>query len=151
MSEPTFAPLPGERVIYQTKFSPRLILKHLKVTVTLTDERVHISEPHTLFAIFPHGGYCNSVPLHAISDVAAGNTASSRAIMWGTLSIILGFVTLVLPVLFGSGGGFNAISVPFFLFFVVLGAVMLLAAHTVALRVRSGSQSRRPRGHCRLR
>ncbi|MGV9671529.1 hypothetical protein ACWDPV_13190 [Gordonia sp. NPDC003504] len=139
MSVPVFTPLPGERVIHHAEFTPRLILRHLKVTVILTDQRVYMSEPHTLFAVIPHGGYTNSVPLNTISDVAAGNHTSSRGLFWGTCSILLGLLMLILPGIAGVGHGVGFVM---FLLFGIAGVIMIVTAGSVGLRIRSfGGQS----------
>jgi hypothetical protein len=139
VSVPVFTPLPGERVIHHAEFTPRLILRHLKVTVILTDQRVYMSEPHTLFAVIPHGRYTNSVPLNTISDVAAGNHTSSRGLFWGTCSILLGLLMLILPGIVGAGHGVGFVM---FLLFGIAGVIMIVTAGSVGLRIRSfGGQS----------
>lgn len=139
LSAPAFSPLPSERVIHQALFSPRLILKHLKVTVILTNRRVYMSEPHTLFGVIPHGGYANSVPLDAVSDVSVGNETSTRRMMTGGVAMVFGLFFALIGLQFGRASGpegfFGGLIV--FLLFVIVGVVIIISARSLALRVRS--------------
>lgn len=65
--------LPGEQVIRHIDFTPRLILTYLKTTMILTNRRVVVSSPNTLFGFIPHGYSVHAAPLETVTDVACGN------------------------------------------------------------------------------
>lgn len=71
--------LPGETVIQHSNFTPYLIRAHLKTTVILTDRRVVMTKPGTIFWFIPHGYTTHTTPLEAVSDVACGDGRQSGA------------------------------------------------------------------------
>ncbi|MFT3661227.1 MAG: hypothetical protein QM809_07455 [Gordonia sp. (in: high G+C Gram-positive bacteria)] len=90
MTSPTPPPiafLPGEVVIRQYQFTPRLILVYLKTTMILTDRRLVVSSPNTIFGFIPHGYSIHAAPLENISDIAYGNGRETG--MLGRLLILL--------------------------------------------------------------
>ncbi|MCK0438491.1 hypothetical protein MUG78_03170 [Gordonia alkaliphila] len=52
---PPITLLPGEQVIRHAEFTPRLILVYLKTSMVLTNRRLVVSSPNTLFGFIPHG------------------------------------------------------------------------------------------------
>lgn len=104
---PPIAMLPGESIIRQQSFTPHLILTYLKTTVILTNRRLVVSSPNTIFGLIPHGYSVHTAPIESITDVAYGNGRETGAM--GKLTLLLVplialflFVVLVLPT-FGAG------------------------------------------------
>lgn len=121
--------LPGERVLQHVEFSPRLILRHLKVTMILSNQRLYVTEPHTLFMFIPHGYYTHTAPLECISDVQAGNQLNSKRATFGGFMCLLAFMSLFV--------GMGEISVLIFLLFAAIGAVLMLTARRMAVVART--------------
>ncbi|GAB41268.1 hypothetical protein [Gordonia sputi] len=125
--------LEGEVVEYHAQFSPRLLLKHIKTTVTLTNRRVIVHEPHVIFGFIEHGHFLGEIPLRHVSQISTGNTTSSRRIMWGTIAVLVGLFFLM-----SSGAlGLTGVSVLVGLLFIVVGVVFFATAHSNGIVFRS--------------
>lgn len=125
--------LDGEVVHYHAQFSPRLILKHIKTTVTLTNRRVIVHEPHVIFGFFEHGHFLGEIPLRHVAAISTGNTTSSRRIMWGTFAILLGLLVLGSGAVLQSAGA----SVLLALILIVIGVIFFATAHSNGIVFRS--------------
>ncbi len=132
MTTPLFSPLPNERVLLHSEFSPHLILKHLKTTMILTDQRVYVHEPHTVLGFIPYGGHQQSAPLERIADVYSGDTTSTRRAMIGGGIVLLGLYTLLAGgYLGGAGAGLVGLIIA------AIGVAVFLTARTIGISVRS--------------
>ncbi|MFT4125364.1 MAG: hypothetical protein QM662_03945 [Gordonia sp. (in: high G+C Gram-positive bacteria)] len=132
-SVPTFTALPGERIIHQSVFSPALFLKHLnQVIVVLTDQRVYIAYPHTLFLVIPFGGVERSIPLESIADVGHGRHADTKVYVYGISTIVLG-----MTVLFGVASLLGGGAVLLGLLLVIGGGLYLVTGNSQRLLVGS--------------
>lgn len=131
MTTPIFSPLQNEQVLLHSEFSPNLILKHLKVTMILTNQRVYLHEPHTVLGFIPFGGRQQSVPLECVSDVSSGEHTSSSRAMMGAGAAIFGVLMLLGGAIGGSGSALLG------LVLIVIGGILMLTARSVAVVVRS--------------
>ena len=88
-SAPPINLLPGESVLKHSVFTPYLIRAHLKTTMILTDQRVVVSRPNTIFWFIPHGHTTQAAPLEAVSDVSCGDGREtglfSSVVIYGVL------------------------------------------------------------------
>ncbi len=98
---PGIALMPGETTRLDASFSPHLILQHLRTRVLLTDRRVIVQSPHTLFGIIPMGYACGSAPLDAVDQINHGHMMRSSRVLAGLAALLFGLYLLVLPM----GGG----------------------------------------------
>ncbi|MDI9914320.1 hypothetical protein [Rhodococcus sp. IEGM 1379] len=106
MNQPnSIAIAPGEVVRFSEQFCPNMILTHLTTTVTLTDKRIIVRRPNTLFGIIPMGYNEHASPISHIAQVSAGESFSTKLIGAGTVFLIwalMSFIGLdVLGTLFG--------------------------------------------------
>lgn len=125
--------LQGEVVEYHAQFSPRLLLKHIKTTVTLTNRRVIVHEPHVIFGFIEHGHFLGEIPLRHVAQISTGNTTSSRRVMWGTILLIAGLSCLV-----GGGSiGLSGVPVLLGLILIIVGVVFFATAHSNGIVFRS--------------
>ncbi|MEU7138559.1 hypothetical protein ABZ942_03825 [Nocardia sp. NPDC046473] len=108
--------MPGETLRLSTQFSPYLILNHLKIAVIVTDRRVVVRKPNTIFAVIPRGYLEQATPLAQVSEIAVGEAVSTPRLTFGTGSSLAGFLSL-----FGVLAGPGAVGR-------VLGLVLLSAS-----------------------
>lgn len=125
---PPIALLPGEQVLQHVEFSPRLILKHLKVTMILTDARLYVSEPHTILGFIPHGYYAHAAPLECISDVQSGNRMSTRQATYGAMMFVAAFVLM---------GGIGNVGMLPALILCVVGLALILTSRKLSVVART--------------
>ncbi|GAC56527.1 hypothetical protein GOHSU_08_00550 [Gordonia hirsuta DSM 44140 = NBRC 16056] len=105
-SAPPINLLPGETVIRHQDFTPRLILTYLKTTMILTNRRLVVSSPNTIFGIIPHGYSIHSAPIETITDAGCGNGRQTGAIsMVGSLFAVLLVVGAFVMFVTIAGGG----------------------------------------------
>lgn len=97
---PPITLLPGEQVIRHAEFTPRLILVYLKTSMILTNRRLVVSSPNTIFGFIPHGYSVQSAPLSAISDVACGNMRDTGLMARFALFVIPVLVLVVFAIVF---------------------------------------------------
>lgn len=119
----------GEVLRYRADFSPYLVMSHLRVTMLLTDRRVIVQRPHTLFGFVPRGYSEQSSPVDAVCEVISGEQVSSRKIASGAFFGLFG-----LYLLFGLGG-----PVGILLGLVLLGcaAFQILSSQSMGVFVRN--------------
>ncbi|MEV6554992.1 hypothetical protein AB0M22_04690 [Nocardia sp. NPDC051756] len=86
--------MPGETLRLSTQFSPFLILTHLKITLAVTDRRVVVRRPNTIFAVIPRGFFEQATPLTQVSEIAAGEAVSTPHLFFGTGSLLAGLLSL---------------------------------------------------------
>lgn len=125
--------VPGEQVRLSETFSPNVILKHLTVTLTVTDRRVIVRQPNTIFGLIPLGYLESTSGLHHIAGVTAGESFSTRRVLYGAAAIIFGLFALL-------GGSFLAGSVISALLGVVLivfGVYLLAKVHEIGISFRN--------------
>lgn len=119
--------LPGESVRYHAALTPRLILKHLKTTLVVTDRRVIVQEPNTLFGLIPMGHLEQSAPLSSVVTVNDGEHTSSRNLLFGSISAFMALYLLI-------GGGILALGA---LVFAVIAALLFLTAFHTGISIRT--------------
>jgi len=100
---PGISLMPGETTKIDVSFSPHLILQHLRTRVLLTDRRVIVQWPHTLFGIIPMGYACGSAPLDAVDQINHGHMMRSGRVLGGIAALLFGLYMLVVPM----GGGIS--------------------------------------------
>lgn len=99
--------LPGEKVLRTSQFTPRLILVHLKTTMVLTDQRLVVSRPMTIFWVFPHGYSVISAPLWEITDVSCGDRRETGGVTsYVAYSLVLIAILGALSMFLGPSMGF---------------------------------------------
>ncbi|WP_107658208.1 variant leucine-rich repeat-containing protein [Nocardia suismassiliense] len=86
--------MPGETLRLSTHFSPHLILSHLKVGLVVTDRRVVVHRPNTIFAVIPHGSLEQATPLGKVSEIAVGEAVSTRHLVYGAGSLLVALLAL---------------------------------------------------------
>lgn len=124
----------SEQVRYQAYFSPNLILKHLKVELMLTDKRVVVRSPNTIFGLIPLGYLERSAPLDKVAEVAAGESVSTRKLVYGGLAALFGLLTFVST---GIGIGGAALSLLIGLCAWGFAAYCFLTAHVIGISFRN--------------
>ncbi|UEA57821.1 hypothetical protein LK459_14530 [Gordonia otitidis] len=127
--------LQGETVQFHAQFSPRLILKHIKTTVTVTNRRVVVHEPHVIFGFIEHGHYLGEIPLRHVAQISTGNTTSSRRLMIGTACVLLGVVFFMSGLALGASG--SPFAVLLALILIVAGVIFFATAHSNGIVFRS--------------
>lgn len=80
---------------FYPQYSPNLIFKHLRSTLAITDRRVVVQSPSTIFDIFPVDMSETTSPLHAVADVSAGDHQSTRKIAMGAVATIMALLSLI--------------------------------------------------------
>ncbi len=88
-SAPEIGLLPDERQLYEARFAPRLWAPHLESAVTVTDKRVIVRHPQTIFALFPFGYFVSSSPHSSIEQVDSGMRVDTRRVLVGTTLLLL--------------------------------------------------------------
>lgn len=83
--------LPDEHVVDHVEFTPRLFMRHLKVTMILTSRRLYVSEPNTILGFIPHGYAMHAAHLADVSDVQTGSQlkTSRSGLKFGLLGVVL--------------------------------------------------------------
>ena len=61
---------------------------HLKTTVTVTDRRVIVHRPQTIFGFIERGYLLEETPLRHVTEVTSGNTTSTRHITYGSAAVL---------------------------------------------------------------
>jgi len=125
--------LQGETIYHQTQFTPSAVTPHLKTTVTVTDRRVIVHRPQTIFGFIERGYLLEETPLRHVTEVTSGNTTSTRHITYGSAAVFVGFMALMMSM----GSPIGGASVLFTLICLGVGAVFFLTAHRNALVIRN--------------
>lgn len=120
---PGIALMRGETTQIDVSFSPHLILQHLRTRVLLTDRRVIVQWPHTLFGVIPLGYACGSAPLDAINQVNHGHMMRSGRVLAGASALAAGVLTLF--------AGSQGVLITLLLF--ALAAVMFMTARVTGV------------------
>lgn len=89
---------PGEVIRYSAQFSPNLLFTHLKTSVVITETRVIVRRPNTIFAIVPMGYIEHTSPIQHISQLSAGEALSSRRVTAGVIAMLLALYAFVVAV-----------------------------------------------------
>lgn len=135
--------MPGETLRLSTQFSPYLILTHLKITLVVTDRRVVVRRPNTIFAVIPRGFLEQATPLTRVSEIAAGEAVSTPHLFFGTGSLLAGLLSLfgaLVPDVAGRLVGLVLLGI---------SAYLLLTSMHIGIWVRNhgGGVLRAPAGH----
>lgn len=98
MNQPnSIAIAPGEVIRFSDHFCPNMILTHLTTTVVLTDKRIIVRRPNTLFGIIPVGYNEHSTPVGQIAQISAGESFSSKLIAAAAGCLLVALYGFVLP------------------------------------------------------
>ncbi|MEI2775072.1 MAG: hypothetical protein V9G19_03685 [Tetrasphaera sp.] len=81
--------MPGERQLYQVNFAPRLLAPHLLTLLTVTDKRIVVRHPNTIFGIFPLGYVVSSAPHSSVEQITSGMHLRSRNILIGCSALLV--------------------------------------------------------------
>ncbi|NMM88184.1 hypothetical protein B2J88_28145 [Rhodococcus sp. SRB_17] len=129
MNQPnSIAIAPGEVVRFSEQFCPNMILTHLTTTVTLTDKRIIVRRPNTLFGIIPMGYNEHSSPIGHIAQVSAGESFSSKMLAGGAMSTLFALYAFIMP---------TPIGVLIGLVLLAIAIVLFLKAHSLAFVIRN--------------
>ncbi len=128
MTTPTQAfLLQDEQIRHQAQFSPNLILTHLKTTLVVTDRRVIVNHPNTVFGVFPKGYTESTSALSDISEVTTGEIHSGREMTYGVGACLVGVMMLFLGIM-GSAASFV-----FGLVLLIVGALLIIGAGSTGI------------------
>lgn len=98
----------SESVIRSADFHPRFILRHLDESIVVTDKRVIVRKPNTIFAIIKLGYNELSAPLDALDTITSGRQTSTRKLVAGIVAALFalsGFVQAVIAMQFAPLAG----------------------------------------------
>jgi hypothetical protein len=95
---------PVEHELSRTQFSPHTILTQLKVTLVVTNRRVIVHRPNTLFGIFQCGYVERFSSLAKVAEVTSGDQLSSRKIASGVVCALLAIMMFASQVMPGAIG-----------------------------------------------
>ena len=123
---------PGETAHFTARFTPHLILTHLKVEVVITDSRVIVRRPNTLFGLVPLGYYEQTSPIEHISEFSAGESFSGTRLAAGVAAVLLGLSLIGFGIM-----GVAGLSTVLALVFIGGGAYLVASAHSVGLVFRN--------------
>ncbi|MFW0874787.1 hypothetical protein [Rhodococcoides corynebacterioides] len=123
---------PGERQLFSEQFSPNMFLTQFKTTMVITDRRVIVRRPNALFGVIPMGYNEETSPLRHISQVNAGESFSTRHMLYGGLAIVLGLINLG-----GGGSMFGGGLAVVGLVLIGVGAFLIYAAHELGVGFRN--------------
>nr|WP_296777440.1 hypothetical protein [Rhodococcus sp. (in: high G+C Gram-positive bacteria)] len=96
----------------------------------MTDRRVIVRRPNTLLGIFPKGYYEQTSPLGHISEVNAGESFSTRHVLYAAGAILFGLLNL-------ASGAFGPIGILLGLLLIGVGVLFLLNAHSIGIGFRN--------------
>ncbi|MCX2963145.1 hypothetical protein [Gordonia aquimaris] len=122
--------LAGEVVRYHGQFTPRTFVTHAKTTVTVTDRRVIVHDPHLLFGIFRHGFIQHEAPLRHVSRLSLGTKASGRRMFYGAVSIVLALTFFATAASLGVSSGLGLL---LGLVFLGIAVFMFITANTTGI------------------
>ncbi|KAA8884959.1 hypothetical protein F3087_31870 [Nocardia colli] len=135
--------MPGETLRLSTRFSPYVILTHLTITLVVTDRRVVVRRPNTIFAVIPRGFLEQATPLAQVSEIATGAAVSTPHLFFGTGSLLAGLLSLfgvLVPDVAGRFVGLVLLGISAYL--------LLTSMHTgIWVRNHGGGVLRAPAGH----
>lgn len=122
----------GEVTRFSAEFSPNLILTHLRVAVVLTDRRVIVRRPNTIFGLVPLGYLEQSSPIEHISEFDAGERISTKHLFYGAGAALFGLLSI-----FAGALGPMALSAPMGLVLLAVAAYLFLTAHSIGVLFRN--------------
>lgn len=123
---------PGESLRFSTLFSPHLILSHLKVTLVVTDRRVVVRRPNTIFGAIPLGFIEKSTPIRHVSQVTVGEEVSTKKLLYGIGAVLSGLLSL-----FGGAFAAGPTGILLGLIMLPLAAYFFLTARELGIWVRN--------------
>ncbi len=145
---------PGETILHQAYFTPYLLRQHLKSQVLLTDKRLVVSHPMTIFALIPAGYVISSAPYSHVQRLDCGTLISTRRLTVGAALALAALLSLTEPGRLMFGGGFynSDLTVTGVLFFLLLAAgaaICFITARKVGMFFSAGEGlvAIRSRGH----
>ncbi|WP_075693064.1 hypothetical protein [Corynebacterium sphenisci] len=116
---------PGENGVFGERFRPNLVLFWLKSNMTVTNRRLAIKAPNTIFGVIPLGYEERSIPMGAIAAVTASLSVKiGRLIGFGLLTVL--WLVLLIEVDHARSR---------FLFFVLLLLSAALAANAIVSKL----------------
>lgn len=120
--------LRGERTLHDVEFAPRLLAPHLKTRVVVTDKRVMVRHPHTIFGFIPMGYAAGTANHSSVELVHAGTFVRTGQLVIGGLLALFGLASI-----FGQGSG------PIVgLLLLVIGGALVFTARQVGLILETG-------------
>ncbi|MBK6885396.1 MAG: zinc ribbon domain-containing protein [Tetrasphaera sp.] len=128
---PEIGLLPGERQLYEVTFAPKLLAPHLLTYLTVTDKRIIVRHPNTLFGFFPLGYLVSSAPHSSVEQVDSGMHMSSRHLVAGALALMSALFSL-------AWGASSSEGMLFFVVALVAGLALLLTAKKVGVLIHTG-------------
>ncbi len=128
----------GESILREAWFSPKILFPHLQTLVLLTDQRVVIRHPHTIFGMIPLGYWETSAKLSAVSTIGAGTRVRTERLLMGAVGVLFGAFQL-----FSSFGYYGAGAWGLLMALVIFGvsAYLLVSARVTGLIVFSDGES----------
>lgn len=88
MSASEVAIMPAETPIRSVDFHPNLILRHLSQSIVVTDKRVVVRVPRTIFVFFVLGYLEKSVTWDSVDTVMSGRWVNGRRLALGVLVVL---------------------------------------------------------------
>ena len=94
------AMMPAEAGIRWAEFHPHLVFKHLDQSIVVTDKRVVVRVPRTVFSVFILGYLERSVTWDNVDTVVSGRGVDTKRLVVGSIMLMFALMLLV------SGGGY---------------------------------------------
>ncbi|PAY21812.1 hypothetical protein CEY15_16805 [Dietzia natronolimnaea] len=133
--------MPGETAIKWVEFHPRLVFKHLDQSIVVTDKRVVVRVPRTVFSVFILGYFERSVTWDNVDTVVSGRGVDSKRLVVG--SIILLFALMFFfsgwGVFLYASTGLGMIQALLTLVILLIGLLVILSAFGRVVGVISSS------------
>lgn len=122
--------MPAETAIKWAEFHPHLVFKHLDQSIVVTDKRVVVRVPRTVFSVFILGYFERSVTWDNVDTVVSGRGVDSKRLIMG--SIVLAFALMFFVSGWGvflfASTGLGIIQALLTLVFVLIGLLVVLSA-----------------------
>jgi hypothetical protein len=133
---PEIALLPHERQLYEATFAPKLLAPHLLTYLTVTDKRIIVRHPNTIFGFVPLGYFMSSAPHSSVEQVDSGMNMHSTKVLGGGAALLSG-LWLILT----SFGGYQGVAAGVLLMGLIIGGLgfaLLLTAKAVGVFIHTG-------------
>ena len=147
MAEPEVPLVPGEQQLWECRLTPHLLTPHLKTRLTLTDKRIIVRYPNTLFAFLPVGYAVQVVGYSAVESVGFGNRIRTQRVLTGVgfilfsiFGVMSSFGMLRQASQFGAGGGAGAFLLLLSLLGIALGGLFIWSARLTGVWIRAGGE-----------
>ncbi|MDI9602983.1 MAG: zinc-ribbon domain-containing protein [Acidobacteriota bacterium] len=133
---PEITLLPQERQLYEASFAPKLLAPHLLTYLTVTDKRVIVRHPNTIFGFVPLGYFMSSAPHSSVQQVDSGMNMRSTKVLGGGAALLMG-----LWFIFSAFGGYRGVDPVSLLMGLIIGGAgiaVLLTAKAVGVFIHTG-------------